>query len=219
MSTFEERVREIVAKYCGGSVTEFARQLGMELRGAPLNDSSVQAWLRPNPRTGKPSEPTGTRRGKIVKAIAKLYPVSEEWVDGRADCVEVCEVPYLDVFAGAGGSGSVVREDAVSYLRAPLPQKVSGRNLKAVTVVGESMTPDLQDRDVVIVDTGQTEVREGLYVVSFDGAPLVKFVQLVSANRINLLSKNTLFPPVEVDLSHENFRVIGKVVAKIQALG
>jgi len=218
MENFEEKIKEIVSKYCGGSVTEFARQLGMQLEGKPMNDSSVQAWIRPNPRTGRPSEPNGSRRKKILKAIAELYPVSEEWLEGKEGSPQAFEIPFLEVGAGDGGSGELLKKQTTSYLRTPLPDKYLGKNLKAVTVVGESMIPDLKDRDLVIIDTAQKEVREGLYVVSFEGAPLIKFVQFVSSNRINLLSKNKLFPPVEVNLTHENFKVYGKVVAKFQAL-
>lgn len=82
-------------------------------------------------------------------------------------------------------------------------------------VSGDSMVPEIQDNDLVLLDQGQTEIVSGrLYAIGFEDAIYIKRIDLLPG-QIVLHSTNPAYPPVTLDLSGdcaEQFRVIGRVL-------
>lgn len=81
-------------------------------------------------------------------------------------------------------------------------------------VAGDSMEPDIRDKDVVLIDQSQADVIAGaIFAVGIDEEVLVKYVDKEPGKYI-LRSANERYRPIEIDLRDEsqNVRIIGRVV-------
>ena len=103
----------------------------------------------------------------------------------------------------------------VARLSAGSGRKGNPRRMVLMRVSGDSMVPEIQDNDLVLLDQGQTEIVSGrLYAIGFEDAIYIKRIDLLPG-QIVLHSTNPAYPPVTLDLSGdcaEQFRVIGRVL-------
>ena len=127
-------------------------------------------------------------------------------------------VPRLAVEASAGPGALADQEEAVAqfgfdvrWLRrlTATPQLVS-----AISVRGDSMHPTLGEGDEILVDRGDAaeRLRDGIYVLRFDEALLVKRLALNPATRrISIRSDNPAYPAWE-DCDPASIALIGRVI-------
>jgi len=82
------------------------------------------------------------------------------------------------------------------------------------TAVGESMLPNIQDGDLLIVDTTDSRVRSfGVYVLEIGGERLVKRVQPKLDGSLTLISDNPNYEAEHVPPEQaEGIQIIGKVL-------
>lgn len=125
-----------------------------------------------------------------IVALANCLRMSlDELLTGRhgPDTVQVASdepkpgyirLPQYEAVSGGEGAvvfGEVVREldVAIEWASKNLPRDTS--RIKIVGVVGESMSPEINDGDVLFVDTAVTSfVATGIYVINWNGMSLVK---------------------------------------------
>jgi len=120
--------------------------------------------------------------------------------------LEFAMLPLYDVRASAG-HGAWNDEERISktlafrrdWLRAELSSRIA--DLILVYAAGDSMEPTISSGDVVMVDRGQLDVRDGIYVWQADGALLIKRLQRLGAGQVRVLSDNPRFPAYEADLA------------------
>jgi phage repressor protein C with HTH and peptisase S24 domain len=90
----------------------------------------------------------------------------------------------------------------------------SKKNLRVMDVAGDSMEPYLMDRDVVLIDTGQTEVKDnGVYSIAYGDELRIKRLSRRFDGGLKIRSDNPAYP--DEDLSPEQagyIRVIGRVL-------
>lgn len=175
----------------------------------------------------------GIKNADKAVQIARALGVSVDWLlTGAPDAStelsdrpepSVVQVPVYDVPVAAGG-GRLVDRFGEPYMWWPLSREWAQANrlpLNSVAmfvVSGASQEPELSDNDLIAVDLSDTKIREGLYVVRLDDLFVVKHIQREGRNRINLVSRNSVFPPVTIDLSEQanigdsGFEVIGRAV-------
>jgi phage repressor protein C with HTH and peptisase S24 domain len=125
-------------------------------------------------------------------------------------------VPRYRVHASAG-SGSVVESEEIDghvafrrdYLRR---EGLHVRNLATLYARGDSMSPTIRDRALLLVDVSIDKAKEeGVYLLSRDdGALSVKRVQPVGNARLRVISDNPAYPPL--DLHTPELSVRGLVV-------
>lgn len=131
---------------------------------------------------------------------------SSEWI----------AVARLDLGASAGPGGVPGAEtpfDTFRFSRRWLAEQgLSGAQLSAITVAGDSMEPLLNDGDEILVDGTPRPLRDGIYVVRLGETLLVKRVAQTGAGRLALLSQNLAYPPIEV--AADEVAIIGRVVWK-----
>jgi len=87
-----------------------------------------------------------------------------------------------------------------------------------VQVHGDSMEPDLHNRDYVFIDReDRYEIREGFYALHYDGTDFVKRLQRLPDGGLNILSSNPVYPPIRIDPKSppEGFRIAGRVLGFI----
>jgi len=81
-------------------------------------------------------------------------------------------------------------------------------------VTGDSMEPTIRDKDIVLLDQGQTDIISGsVYAIGIDDEVLIKHVDKVPGHYV-LRSANKEYAPINVDLTDEslNVRIIGRVL-------
>jgi len=113
----------------------------------------------------------------------------------------------------AGGDESPTRE--LAFRRKWLRYRGLHENdLALVFAKGDSMEPTISDNETVMVDTSEKKLRDGhIYVIRNGDHLLVKRIQTLWNDGVQLLSDNKEYPPQEISRDDlENLEVIGKVV-------
>ena len=157
----------------------------------------------------------GPMRLPLVESGAMPGCLMLEDVD---DDVDMITVPLV-VARLSAGSGSLEvsseQEGGYAFRSDFLHRKGNPRRMVLMRVSGDSMVPEIQDNDLVLLDQGQTEIVSGrLYAIGFEDAIYIKRIDLLPG-QIVLHSTNPAYPPVTLDLSGdcaEQFRVIGRVL-------
>lgn len=129
---------------------------------------------------------------------------------------EFAKIPVYDVEVSAG-DGVFFNDENMQYHMAYRKAWLKSRNLNVdslsvVVVKGDSMQPTLNDKEYILIDHASTTPKEGIYVVRSGDVLWVKRLQRMPNNQILLISDNTHYPPITVDLRDENFQIIGRVV-------
>ncbi len=179
-------------RQCREDSHETLEQIG-QLTG--VNKSTVMRWERGD--TSKINLPT-------LYALARHFRVDPLWLQGlsddpteredpRASAANVVPVPIIG--AVRAGCGGVVFEDPSGMEPVDADLLRGGEEYFWLRVSGDSMTPVINDRDLVLVRR-QESVDSGRYaVVMVDGEEgLVKRV-VYSDDWIELQSVNPYYPP------------------------
>lgn len=155
------------------------------------------------------------------RLLARYFAVPETLLGGPepAAAPGAVAVPRLDVGASAG-SGSLPGHEAplsqVAFDVHWLRRLVSGSpaQLSMIRVEGDSMQPTLADGDEIFVDRGDgaDRLRDGIYVLRFDEALMVKRVALNPATRrVSVSSDNPAYPSWP-DCDPASVDVVGRAV-------
>ena len=127
-------------------------------------------------------------------------------------------VPIVEAILSAG-SGSLQTSEAsdknYTFRSDFLYRKGNPREMVVMRVCGDSMHPEIMDKDMVLLDQSKKQVTPGpIFAVGFEEAIYLKRVDFLPG-KIILKSTNPAYPPVELDVRGQNadsFRVIGQVV-------
>lgn len=89
-------------------------------------------------------------------------------------------------------------------------------HLYLIHVEGDSMEPNLRPGDVILVDHSDSMARrDGIYVITMDGALLVKRLQRLPDGVIKISSDNPVYEPYEFSAGwdiNNRLKIIGRVV-------
>ena len=116
-----------------------------------------------------------------------------------------------DVKAAAGDGADVFEETAfaITIPADALPQGIKARNVAALRAEGASMEPNIRSGDLLVIDHGDLEPREGqLYVLRTDTGLVVKRLKR-SGSVWRMTSDNAHWPSRDVS---EDDRILGHVV-------
>lgn len=127
-------------------------------------------------------------------------------------------LPILDVEASAGhglDNGHEVIEDFLCLKEEDFKADfhLDPARVKIIKVRGDSMEPKFSKGDWIFVDTSDTDVNNGIYVIVLNGKTMMKRIQ-VFPDRFVLKSDNTAYDPIPV-ANFDNIRICGKVVGQI----
>lgn len=154
------------------------------------------------------------------KHVIKALPF-ESSLSGDGDH-EFIPIQRYDVSAAAG-SGSLIGAELgtgfYAFNRKWLDRRgLQPQNLAVIAVRGDSMEPDLHDKDLILLDRSQTAPADGdIYVLRYSGMLFVKRVQVIPGNRAELRSTNPLYGPIIVTMetAGDDLAFIGRVVASM----
>lgn len=181
----------------------------------------------------------GLPKAETLKKIKQLKHCSIDWLltgEGEpfpeAVATRVCDtlgkpvdtddfvyVPKYDIEAAAGAGQLVNNEQPLFTLafRKDWLNHLDGSDLDGLSVIsvkGDSMSGVLNDGDHILVQRMKIIRRDGLYVLRLNENLLVKRLQLMPGNVINVISANEAYPSFEIQMDKEadNVQIIGKVV-------
>ncbi|MEG3640697.1 XRE family transcriptional regulator [Magnetococcus sp. PR-3] len=126
-------------------------------------------------------------------------------------------IPLYSVHASAGLGQQVIQEDILDHLafKAGWLEKkgLDPRKLGMILAQGDSMFPTFNDGDVLLLDMGQREAVDGkVFVLRSDEHLFVKRLQILPG-RIQIVSDNPKYSPVEVTSEQrELWEIVGRVV-------
>jgi phage repressor protein C with HTH and peptisase S24 domain len=117
------------------------------------------------------------------------------------------------------GTGSLETEgEVIGYYAFKLDflqRKGRPKKMVLMDVAGDSMEPDIWNRDTVLIDESQREIIAGaMFAVGIENEVFVKYLLRVPGKLI-LQSRNERYAPIEVDMNGDiigTVRVIGRVV-------
>ena len=134
--------------------------------------------------------------------------------------LEFLWVPEMEGRAAAGKG--IVNPNELPDVKAawPIPRAlIQGmglrpERLRIVEADGPSMEPDIRHGDLMLIHTGEQELRDGhIYVLSVADDTIVKQVQLDPTGSLHLISRNPAFAPRTVSKrEREQLNFAGRVV-------
>ncbi len=166
-------------------------------------------WLA----SGEGPEPRLQGRGKPARGREFVASLSDGL--GGADYTLLPRRPEA---AGAGPESPACPPDVEfialrhDWVRSTLG--LEPEHLALETAVGESMTPCIQDGDLLFLDTTKREFRSfGVYVLEIAGERLVKRVQAKLDGSLTLISDNSVYEPEHIPRERAaEVQVIGRVI-------
>lgn len=157
---------------------------------------------------------------RFALLVARVGVTADQIIHGeQAVGPDVVEVPIFDVQVAAG-VGRVPLDEAQAIGSWPFPAEWvaasfgGNAELKLLRVAGDSQEPELRDGDMVMINTRNPQVREGMQVVRLDDALLIKRLQLQGAT-VRLRSANPAYSDIIVErdqIESDGFAVIGRAV-------
>lgn len=120
-------------------------------------------------------------------------------------------IPHLDIAASMGHGKAapymhieVIRDMTVhlDWLRMQGLTFSKVDNLAIISGNGDSMNGTFADGDALLVDRGITEVKtDAIYVFTLDGDLYIKRLQRLTGGQLRMISDNSIYPPITIDLS------------------
>jgi phage repressor protein C with HTH and peptisase S24 domain len=190
------------------SVADLARIIG-------VSDNAIYKWLSGR---GQPSVAN-------LVALAKAAKVSLEWLaTGHESEVNKLSLHHRNEHEDftypprydANGRASLRSEQVVDYLafktewvRTRL--NAEPRNLLLIEALGDSMSPTLEDRDLLLADLGERRFRhDGIYVLRRENVLEVKRLQRRPDGSLNIICDNPAYSPAVI--SSDGVHLIGRVI-------
>lgn len=136
-------------------------------------------------------------------------------------------IPKLNINAAAG-AGSIVDvenvEDYIAFQKAWFNNHIFApkSSLAVLTANGDSMEPTIKNGDMLLVDTSQNQAKsDNIYIIRVDHSLVVKRVQCLPGNKLQVISDNKTYDSYIIDLADESQQasIIGKVVWYGRAIG
>lgn len=210
MNTWNERL-VFAMKKRGLIAADMTRRTGMS---AP----AVKKWMD--------GSTTNPRYDDVVRA-ARALDIDPNWLmygNGAMDIVpaDQIELDMIDIKASCGSVGHINFEDIPAIKKilvnaAWFRQHFGFYNSKTIKIVaasGDSMTPEIDDGDVVFVDISDNiSFRDGIYLILVDDEVFIKRIQRLVGHKIALVSANKAYRDIEINTDGQvQIHVLGRVV-------
>jgi len=221
---FPDRLREAIgaesvrtfALRCGiseGAIRKYlasSSEPGMSALTAIAKEAGVTiAWLA----TGE-----GPMRHCDKVGSGTVAEVANHYASAKDLEAEYSLVPRYDVAASAG-HGSIIHSEQVvdhlafktKWLRGDMglePDK-----LALITAKGDSMEPTIRDRDLLLVDTREKPVSDGVYVLRLEGSLIAKRIQRDLQGGLIVRSDNPAYPELRASKDQVGLlEIVGRIV-------
>ena len=129
------------------------------------------------------------------------------------------QVPHYDVHASAGNGSVVHEENVVDHLVFKRDWVVRNmglnpRRLALIDVRGDSMSPTINDGDLILLDTREgQQTTEGIYAINLAGGLLVKRLRLRLSGVVEVVSDNLRYGTETINGDQlAQLHIVGRVV-------
>ncbi|MGL5903811.1 MAG: S24 family peptidase, partial [Cetobacterium sp.] len=122
------------------------------------------------------------------------------------------KIPYFENINASAGTGilNFCEMNTQNFLE--IENKYNNKKCVAINIVGESMWPELQDSDIVIIDcSNRAPSIRGYFVVKYGDEIFAKKLIMSDGNVVGLKSVNPMYKDVEIDLNNNSFEIIGRI--------
>ena len=130
---------------------------------------------------------------------------------GKADAQDFSYIPLRAARPKCGPGGEQTSGDIISWMafrREWLHRRGNASKMSLFKVVGDSMSPTLENNDLILVDESQRDPIEGcLFLVLVNGQLMVKRVSM-RPDVIEFISDNPQYTRIQVSTSDESSQVI-----------
>lgn len=211
----------------------FRKKLGLSRQNASkligVATSTLQGWEEDNDRV-----PSAWDTQKIIKAYGlsteEFFSDEERTViiDGKKiedsigrpiDIDEFVFIPRYNVTAAAGHGSAIHNEQIMHHLafRKYWIDNVLNactKDLVVIGVTGDSMEGEIDNGDIILINTQDTHLNNGIYVIRINGELIVKRIQKLPGGIITVISSNEAYESFKVDTNNppSDFECIGRVV-------
>ena len=150
----------------------------------------------------------------VVGGAQRVYPASASGAGGSSDYVLL---PYAEArLAKGAGDFDVVLGGSEQYAFQAnwLRSKGDPSDMVVMSMTGDSMAPEIKDKDIFLVDQGQTQIIVGgIYAVGIDEEILIRYVDKEPGKYL-FRSANSSHSPLKVRVSElqQAVRFIGRVI-------
>lgn len=190
----------------------------------------------------RPSSVAGARRrglipGDWIEKVALDYKVNADWLlfgngtmhggasaqpaaqaESTASLDDLVMIPMVEAVLSAG-SGSLETSAQISreyaFRRDFIRRKGNPAHMVLMRVAGDSMQPEIMDKDVVLLDQSRTRPLPGpIFAVSIEDAIYLKRVDMLPGQLV-LKSVNPAYAPIHIEMGEqtdEQVKVIGQVL-------
>jgi phage repressor protein C with HTH and peptisase S24 domain len=211
VGNFKNRLKEVIG---GEAVHAFGQKCG-------ISKATLYNYL-----DGK-SYPTLDRLQAIADASGRdLWFFLSDGDTGQAEekispygiSEDFALVPRYNVQASMGGGADIQSEQVVDHLafkRSWLKDMdLQADSLALITAEGDSMIPTIKDGCLMLVDTRKhTTIKDGIYVLRWDGALMAKRLQKLLDGAILVKSDNSIYQEIKAEKDQiELLNIVGKVV-------
>lgn len=199
------------------------------LMGSEIKTTNVQSWERgTNPKL------------EIIISLAEILDIPEQFLfdDSQKKINKIVnkEIPNIrsiqehtkkvsivDGYVGAGSAGMIEHLDLDNYLyvdNSMIKRGCLDKEIKALTVIGDSMSPYVNCRDLVLfvdIEKGKYNMIDGKYIITTINGTMLKNLSFRTNGDIVISSCNKAYSDeiIKVDESQESLDIIGKVVGRI----
>ncbi len=92
--------------------------------------------------------------------------------------------------------------------------KLPPEHLIVMEATGDSMLGEINDKDMLLINTHDTSLRDGIYVLQINDDITIKRIQRLVSGIIRVVSANSAYQPFEIDVNTlpKDFSVMGRVV-------
>ncbi len=139
--------------------------------------------------------------------------------NSQHDKTNIVNIPLYDISVAAGDGIELSDEQIIKYVPydvAWLQSFVQPNHCACFKVQGDSMHPAYHDGDIVMADLSVTSLgygESGVFIFRQGVNAHIKILQKVDEHNIQVISKNSIYPPYMLSNDAlENFAIIGRVV-------
>jgi len=197
--------------------------------GKIYTDKNVQSWEnKTNPKL------------EIITALSDILDIAEQYLinsdTDKINSIVNNEIPnfknviehtkkitLLDGYVGAGSSGIIEKIEAIDYLYVDnfmIKKGYQSKDIKGLTVVGDSMYPYVNCCDIVLFSSlkdGQYSLSDGKYIITTISGTMVKNLSFRANGDIIISSCNKAYSEeiIKASESQEILDIIGIVVGRV----
>lgn len=184
----------------------------MSYNGMLLFDEAI-LLLKYLAENGKTNNDFYNELSQIVNPVRSNQELREITLSDNDDFAELNVRGDVSISCGYGIS--VYNNSVTGKCRVPRRTlRDYGASISSTEVVyaqGDSMSPEIESGDALLVDTSQTEIINGVvYAFNYEGQPMCKRLQKIG-EEIKAISRNPLYDPFIIDINTQ-FNIVGRVV-------